>query len=134
MKGLNDNFRVLSNKVNGLITAHEGGELLEELTVSKELQPVVTCLQETNKNWKSCGIYHSIKTILNKVWRKSKLITYNSPEYTPSATLICDKWVSQFRLSRTNNMLETTIEATENKRLQSPRSTQGSSAGFFSIC
>eukprot|EP00957_Ditylum_brightwellii_P198820 15154417-Ditylum_brightwellii.AAC.2 len=34
---LNNIFRVLSNNVNGLVTAHEGGELLEELTVLKEL-------------------------------------------------------------------------------------------------
>eukprot|EP00957_Ditylum_brightwellii_P053135 4028845-Ditylum_brightwellii.AAC.2 len=39
--------------------------------VLKELKPSVTCLQETNKNWKRCGQYHEKKTILNTVWRKT---------------------------------------------------------------
>eukprot|EP00957_Ditylum_brightwellii_P129038 9843502-Ditylum_brightwellii.AAC.1 len=32
LKDLNNNFRVLSNNANGLVMAHEGGELLEEST------------------------------------------------------------------------------------------------------
>eukprot|EP00957_Ditylum_brightwellii_P012590 951607-Ditylum_brightwellii.AAC.1 len=67
------------------VTCREGVELLEELTVLKELQVAAACLQETNKNWKQVGVYNEIKKVFSKVWRKNKLATSNSPECTSTA-------------------------------------------------
>eukprot|EP00957_Ditylum_brightwellii_P160857 12247779-Ditylum_brightwellii.AAC.1 len=44
-------FQVLTNNVNGFNTLNDGNELLEELTILKELKISAACLQETNKNW-----------------------------------------------------------------------------------
>eukprot|EP00957_Ditylum_brightwellii_P101223 7713766-Ditylum_brightwellii.AAC.1 len=81
---------------------NEGGELLEELTVLKELQVAAACFQETNRNWKQVEVYNAIKKVFSKAWRKNKLITSNSPEQTPTAyhpggtaSVVFDKWVSQ---------------------------------------
>eukprot|EP00957_Ditylum_brightwellii_P190749 14521485-Ditylum_brightwellii.AAC.2 len=48
----NNIFRILTNNVNSLVITKEGDELLEELTVLKELKVSAACLQETNRNWK----------------------------------------------------------------------------------
>eukprot|EP00957_Ditylum_brightwellii_P147624 11242286-Ditylum_brightwellii.AAC.1 len=81
---------------------NEGGELIEELTVLKELQASAACFKETNKNWKRVGVYSAIIKVFSNVWRKNKLVTSSSPERTSTAyqpggtaSVVFDKWVSQ---------------------------------------
>eukprot|EP00957_Ditylum_brightwellii_P039800 3013512-Ditylum_brightwellii.AAC.1 len=90
---------------------NEGGELLEELTVLKEMQVAAACFQETNRNWKRVGACNAIKKVFSKVWRKNKLVTSNSPErtstaYQPEGTaaVVFDKWVSQVCNSGSNTL------------------------------
>eukprot|EP00957_Ditylum_brightwellii_P120290 9178722-Ditylum_brightwellii.AAC.1 len=52
IKEANNLLRVLTNNVNGLLKSNNGGELLKELTVLKELKVSAATLQETNKNSK----------------------------------------------------------------------------------
>eukprot|EP00957_Ditylum_brightwellii_P085890 6534119-Ditylum_brightwellii.AAC.1 len=94
-------FRILTNNLNGFNTINDGRELLDELTILKELKFLAGCFQETNKNWQQSGVYEKIKKQFNKVWSKNKLESSNSPEQTTtkyqsggSATLITDKWAS----------------------------------------
>eukprot|EP00957_Ditylum_brightwellii_P080652 6134163-Ditylum_brightwellii.AAC.1 len=67
---INNTFRILTNNVNGFNTINEGGELLDELTIIKELNFSAGCFQETNKNWHQCGVYKKIKAIQQSLVKK----------------------------------------------------------------
>jgi hypothetical protein len=108
---LRSTFRFLSNNINGFVMKNEGGELLEELTVLKELQASAACFQETNKNWKRVGVYGAVKKVFSNVWRKNKLVTSSSGERTSTAyqpggtaSAVFDKWVSQVCASGSDSL------------------------------
>jgi len=95
-------FRIFNNNINGITTACNGDEFLEDLTILKEFNVSAATLTETNTNWNIPGVYEDIKRKLNKVWKRNKLTTSNSYERTKTkyqpggtATLIMNKSVQR---------------------------------------
>eukprot|EP00957_Ditylum_brightwellii_P133448 10174400-Ditylum_brightwellii.AAC.1 len=94
-------FCNLSHNVNGLQLSSTSNELVEELTVLKELGFSQLNLIITNINRSQGNTYDLAKCALRKVWSKNKLITSNYREGTESlyqpggtVTVVLDRWVS----------------------------------------
>eukprot|EP00957_Ditylum_brightwellii_P133447 10174399-Ditylum_brightwellii.AAC.1 len=88
-----------THNVNGIQLSSTSNELVEELTVLKELGFSQLNLIKTNINWSQGNTYDLVKCSLRKVWSKNKLITSNYREHTESlyqpggtATVVLDRW------------------------------------------
>eukprot|EP00957_Ditylum_brightwellii_P121151 9239968-Ditylum_brightwellii.AAC.1 len=94
------------HNVNSIHLSSNSNELVEELTVLKELGFSQLNLIETNINWSKGNTYDLAKCALRKVWSKNKLITSNYKERTESlyqpggtAIVVLDRWVSMVKES-----------------------------------
>eukprot|EP00957_Ditylum_brightwellii_P197632 15056328-Ditylum_brightwellii.AAC.1 len=99
-------FCNLCHNVNGIQLSSNNNELVEELTVLKELGFSQINLIKTNTNWSKGNAYDLAKHALREVWTKNKLITRNYKErtellYQPggTATMVLYRWVSMVKAS-----------------------------------